>query len=150
MKEKALILSRQNHIKHINRSMPLIAILFLIQNMVMSYAYPKESFGDYTIFCAITICSYVAILFWYDKTIYTRIFKDRLETTTLFGSNKTIYFKDITKVIAPQKELPFSTIILCSQDQIIPLRYIDSPVATKEFILKLINESKIESNDIAA
>jgi len=137
-------ITRNSHIDHLSKSMPIIMLLFVGQIYIMKESYPAQKLGDYSIFCALTICSYIGALFYYDKNISTLIYPDKIETHTFLGNKIEIPFNEIVKVIGPSSERKFSTIVICTKDRAIPLRFIDNPIQIQNKILSLKTSTNLD------
>lgn len=137
----AYIITRKNHIDHLAKSMPLIMLMFTAQIYIMKEAYPEEKLGNYSIFCALCICSYISSLFYYDSKIKTYILEDKLITHTFFGRKIEVNISQVEKVIAPEGDLAFSTIVVCLKDKVVPLRFIDNPMQVKNKIMQIKNKN---------
>ncbi len=122
--------------------MPILMIMYVGQMLIMKSAYPDHPIGNYAIMCAVTIATYVATLFYYDKNIVTLIDREFITTHTIYGKEIVIDIQDITQIIAPEKDCKFSTIVICCDKKVIPLRFIDNPIEIKNLILALQNEDR--------
>lgn len=122
------------------KMLPLIAVMFLSQMFIMKYAYPDHAIGNYAIFCAISICSYVGLMYYYDKNIETDICREFITTRNIFNKETVIDIQKITRIIAPKKDCMFSTIVICCEKQVYPIRYIDNPIEITNLIWALKNE----------
>ena len=137
-------ITRNSHIDHLSKSMPIVMLLFVGQIYIMKESYPTQKLGDYSIFCALTICAYIGALFYYDKNLSTLIYPDKIETHTFLGKKIEIPFHEIVKVIGPNSECKFSTIVICTKDKVVPLRFIDNPIQIQNKILSLKTSTSLD------
>lgn len=134
--------TRNSHIEHLAKSMPFIMLLFVAQIYIIKESYPQEKLGNYSLFCAFTICSYITTLFFYNKKTITLLHADKIETHSLFGKKIEVNYSDIEKVIGPDSERSFSTIVICTKKGVVPLRFIDNPIEIQNKIMSLKRNSE--------
>ncbi len=157
MKTPIAKLTRHNHQKHILEVMPFIAAVFGVQCYLMTQFTSGIDIGDLALTMASSLVGFVLSLYLYDEKHHVIIFEDKLVYGFLgFGQSKTIYFKDVERVVAPEEEKKFSSLMLKLKDgRCRVLYFIDYPLASKEFIsgrLKALRASEDENShdDLAA
>ena len=135
--------TRINHINHLSKMLPLVALLFLIKVSIARAIFPEHQLGNYIIFCALSLVSYLAIVYNYDNTVETLIDREFIKTNNLFGKESIVPIRDITKIIAPSSDCDFSTIVICYNNSAISLKNIDAPIETRNLIMALKREQNL-------
>ena len=138
MKSPLARIGRDNHLDHIVNVLPLITVVYGIQCYIMSRISPQIEIGDFAIYLAFALISFISGLFYYDKNHHVIFYDDHLHISfNLFGTNKVIFYKDIQDVIAPEEECKFSSLMLKTREQgNHVLHFVDYPLTVKNLILE--------------
>lgn len=139
-------IGRQNHINHLITVMPLITMVYAIQCYIMWHFSPDMKIGDYAIGMGCMLSSFIGFMVFYDNNHHVLIYEDKLHV--YFGltrTNKIIKFKDIDKVIAPEEDVNFSSLVIRTKEEKNHIFYfVDHPAHVKQLIEK---QMKSQSND---
>lgn len=144
--------TRHNHQKHIIEVMPFIAAVFGVQCYLMGQFSSGVDIGDLALTLASALVGFVLSLYLYDEKNHVFIFEDKLVYGFLgLGQARTVMFKDIERIVAPEDERKFSSLMIKLKDGSCRVLYfIDYPVASKDFLSLQMNKSKESDQDIAA
>src|SRR5690606_26788334 len=117
--EKAIArISRENHLNHLTKTLPFISVVFVIQCYLIKHFSPTINLGDYAIYLAMGLAAFVASMVYYDNNHHVIIYPDHiLVYFGLMGTNRKVYYTDIAKIIAPEQECHFSTLVLRLKDR---------------------------------
>jgi hypothetical protein len=129
-------IGRDNHLKHLIAMLPFITLVFGIQCFLMFEFHTDEKVGDYALILAAGLVSFISALAYYDNHHHVIIYPKYIHIFfPLLGTDRTIYYHDIDKIIAPEKECTFSSLIikLKNEDQLI-FYFVDYPVHVKKLI----------------
>jgi hypothetical protein len=138
MKSPIARIGRENHLDHIINVLPLITVVYGIQCYIMSRISPGSDIGDFALYLAFALISFISGLFYYDKNHHVIFYEDYMHISfNLFGTNKKIFYKDIKDVIAPDEECKFSSLMIKTREQgNHVLHFVDYPLTVKTLILE--------------
>ena len=142
-------LTREPHLTHLTRVLPLIVGIFALQCYLVSQMNPEASVGNYAIFMAMSLGILIASLVYYDTKHLVLIFEDRLFIQNpLFNSQRVLMLDEISEVLTTDQEVNFASMIFKLKDgDKIYLYFVDYP----QHVKKLIEELKTpREEDIAA
>jgi len=137
MKKALAKVGRDNHLDHIINVLPLITVVYAIQCYIMARISPAAENGDFALYLAFALISFISALFYYDKNHHVIFYDDHMHVNfSLLGTNRIIYYKDIKEIIAPEEECKFSSIMIKTREQgNHVLHFVDYPVTVKTLIL---------------
>ena len=135
--EKAIArISRENHLSHLTKTLPFISIVFVIQCLLIKHFSPTINLGDYALYLASGLVLFVVSMVYYDNNHHVIIYPDHLLVYFgLMGTNRKVYYNDIEKVVGPEQECHFSTIVLKLKDkEHMSFYFVDYPMQVKALI----------------
>lgn len=129
-------LGRENHLKHLISMLPFITIVFGLQCFLMFQFHTGEKVGDYALVLAMGLVTIISGLVYYDNHHHVIIYPKHIHVFfPLLGTNRTITYQEIDKIIAPEKECSFSSLIIKLKDEEQFIFYfVDYPVHVKKLI----------------
>lgn len=142
-------ITREHHLNHLTRVLPLIVGIFGIQCYVVSQMNPEASIGNYAIFMAISLGLLIGSLVYYDTKHLVLIFEDRLFISNpLLNSQRMLMLNEIEEIITTEDDLNFASMVLKLQNgEKVFLYFVDYPKHVKKLILELKQPHK---EDLAA
>lgn len=96
-------LTRHEHLEHMEKTMPILVLLFGLQCLLLPYFFPELSVGNVLILVAIVLSASLLTLYLHHTQLYTYLYQDHLHQQwgapgSLFSSKKSYPLKDITGV----------------------------------------------------
>ena len=144
-------IGRQNHSNHLVAVMPLITLVYGVQCFIM-YKYASTiSIGDYALSLGVMLSAFIGMMVYYDNNHNVLIYPDHLHIHfPALGTDEKIMLSEITEIIAPQEECPFSNLIVKTQDKKYVFYFVDFPVHVKALIESQMREEQEEDFQQAA
>ena len=129
-------IGRDNHLKHLLATLPFITFVFGLQCFLMYQFHASEKVGDYALVLAVGLVAFISGLVYYDNHHHVIIYPRHLHIFfPILGTDKTIYYSEIEKIIAPEQEGTFSSLIIqLKDDEQVIFYFVDYPVHVKKLI----------------
>jgi hypothetical protein len=129
-------IGRENHIKHLTRILPFITSIFGVQCYLI-YKYAKGiQVGDYAMFLGVSLVTFIVALVYYDNNHHVIIYPKHLHIFfPAMGTDRKVFYNEIDKIIAPEEECNFSTLVLkLKNEEHVVFYFVDYPLHVKELI----------------
>lgn len=143
-------LTKNVHLDNLLAKLPMITILYGVQCALMNWYIKDIDIGDYAIYLALTLVTFISSMFCYDKYHHVILCEDCIHIYfEVFRTSKYINYQDIEKIVVPISDLGYGAVTIYEKNEnITVLHFIDYPEHVKAFIEKL---AKYEpKTDIAA
>lgn len=132
MEKTSFTITREKHLDHLVRVVPLIVLGFALQCYILGNMSGGES-GGFILFLGGALSAMIATFITYDVQHRAQLFEDRIEVHFFF-SHKTVYFKDITQIEVKDPDQSFSTVTLHHGKNKIRLYFVDDAPKVKNWI----------------
>lgn len=129
-------IGRQNHLNHLVAIMPLLTIVYCVQCFIMHKFAPQMDIGEYAINLGVLLSAFIGMMVYYDNNHNVLIYKDHLHIHFgILGTDIKVNLQDIEEIIAPEKEMPFSSLMIKTKDKKRYMFYfVDFPLQVKTII----------------
>lgn len=139
---------RNNHLNHLTKILPFVAVVFGLQCYLIYQISSGIDIGNYTFFLGVSLASFVGALLYYDTNHHIIIYQNRLHIYfQIMGVNEEVYFTDIQEMYVPEEDINFSTMVIKTHDdKKYKLHFIDHPYHVKKFILDLMDGKDMQDD----
>jgi hypothetical protein len=137
-------MTRNNHLIHMTRVLPLLAIIFMAQCFFIPQAFPELQLGNLYFVMSVALCCGVMALYLYDTQIQIFIKDQNLHwQIPIFKIKKTYSLLELNTIDVFDPEQPFSNLKLSfgKNKKILNLYFIDNP----EKVIKVLWQSKVDA-----
>lgn len=137
-------MTRHNHLVHMNKVLPLLAIIFIAQCFFIPQVFPELQLGNLYFIMSIALCCGVFTLYLYDTQLQVFIKDDHLHwQIPALKIQRQYSLIDLQTVDVFDPEQPFSNLKLSFglKKKVINLYFIDNP----EKIIQKLWQSKVEA-----
>lgn len=140
-------LGRENHKGHLIQVLPLITLIFALQCFLVYKLTPDFPIFNFALTTGLGLIGLVVSLFYYDENHHVFLTDKEIIISFHPFSQKKISYLDITDVVAPKEECPFSSIVIKTQSKNFNFHFVDFPKSCSEFILKRCAEATDQNSD---
>jgi hypothetical protein len=134
-------IGRDNHLNHLVAIMPLITLVYCLQCFIMHKLAPAIEIGNYAMNLGVLLSCFIGMMVYYDNNHNVLIYPDHLHVHFgILGTDFKINYSDIKAIHAPEKECPFSNLVIELKDKKKHIFYfVDFPVEVKAIIESQMN-----------
>jgi hypothetical protein len=143
-------IERQNHLNHLTKIVPFIAIIFGVQCFMIYKMTGGQIIGDYAMILGVSLAVMIGMMIYYDNNHHVILFDNHIRVIfELTGTDQEIFYDDIEEIITGTQDATFSTMTIVQKDGTRNnLYFVDYPFYVKKLIEELSNKKK--QNDFAA
>lgn len=137
-------MTRHNHLIHMTKVLPLLAIIFIAQCFLIPSAFPELQLGNLYFIMSVCLCCGVSCLYLYDTQIHIFIKDQKLHwQIPLLKINRSFSLLDLNTIDVYDPEQPFSNLKLSfgPKSKTLNLFFIDNPTQ----IIQKLWQSKVEA-----